>query len=161
MRRISRWKTPPHWSISAWMEEMRSEASAAAYEAVCAFDPGRGIPLECFVRKRVLGRALDRYRKEWAYGHRWAYGSDGCLGGTEETDFTAPDLMALQAALTQLADEDRMLLRQLYWDRSTEAGTAKVLGISQQAVNRRKLAILHRLRRLLGVQSEKREDRGC
>ena len=51
----------------------------------------------------------------------------------------------LYSALASLAEPDRRLIEQLYWEDQTEAEVAQQLAITQQAVSKRKRAILTRL----------------
>ena len=53
----------------------------------------------------------------------------------------------LKVSLSALGDDDRLLLQHLFWDGRTESEVASGLGISQQAVNKRKRKILSELRR--------------
>ncbi len=53
---------------------------------------------------------------------------------------------ALRRNLGRLVDDDRLLLVRLYWEGCSEAEIAELLGISQQAVSKRKLKILSVLR---------------
>jgi DNA-directed RNA polymerase specialized sigma subunit len=52
--------------------------------------------------------------------------------------------------MSRLVDDDRRLLERLFWEGSTEAEVAGMMGISQQAVSKRKLKILSELRRRFG-----------
>src|SRR3954452_15575243 len=70
LRQARGWRVPPRWSASDWFEELRAEGAVAAWEAARDFDPGRGIPLWAFVRRRVLFHLLHHYRKEWAHAVR-------------------------------------------------------------------------------------------
>src|SRR5437773_4402625 len=67
LRRIGRWQRLPHWSRNEWMKEMRAEGFAAAWQATCEYDFSLGVPFCAFVYRRVIGCALSRYRREWAY----------------------------------------------------------------------------------------------
>lgn len=153
LRRLRRWRVPPHWSAADWYEEINLEAMTAAQEASLAFDASHGIPLEWFIRNRVLNRALQFYRKEWAYGRR-------CSTAGQAAEYSGPDIDApsaaddsveLLSALNRLSDADRWLVEQLFWKRVREADVAETLKISQQAVNRRKQLILLDLRKILAA----------
>ena len=52
----------------------------------------------------------------------------------------------LQEALGQLPEADRRIIEPLYWGRTTETEIARSLGVSQQTVSNRKLAVLRTLR---------------
>jgi RNA polymerase sigma-70 factor (ECF subfamily) len=63
----------------------------------------------------------------------------------ESAPILAPDDGAIEAALAQLAPEDREVLRLSAWEELTPVEIATVLGVSQVAVRSR----LHRARRRL------------
>lgn len=56
---------------------------------------------------------------------------------------------ALYSALTQLSKEEQMFINSLFFEGLTEEELGVRLGITQQAVNKRKLKILKKLRILL------------
>src|SRR5262245_16001324 len=68
--RVRSWRIPPTWSYKDWVEEISAVAICEAYTAESLFDPSQSIPLQVFVRSRVLARALSRYRQEWAFARR-------------------------------------------------------------------------------------------
>jgi hypothetical protein len=154
LRRIRGWRVPPHWSSRDWNEEIRAEAVAAALQAMRDFDQGRGIPREMFLRRRVMSAALNRYRREWSFAiSRASETMRDCRGsGT----IGAPGLPSrdvlggfLQEALRRLPRVDAWLIEGLFWDGKSEAKLAESLGISQQAVNKRKRSIFKTLHRLI------------
>src|SRR6476661_1378249 len=67
LKRIRSWREPPNWSRGDWVEELAAVAIAAAWKAICDFDPERGVPLEGFGYCRMMSCCLARYRKEWRY----------------------------------------------------------------------------------------------
>ena len=69
-KRIRSWRVPPNWSRDDWLEELAAVATAAAWQALCDFDPDRGVPLAGFGYCRIISRCLARYRKEWRYALR-------------------------------------------------------------------------------------------
>ena len=148
LRRILAWRIPPHWTVRDWSEEMRAHGAAAAWQAVCEYDPARGVPWEVFVRQRVLTSALTRFRDEWRYVVRCVRDlvGDGC-GEHAEEDQTDSILRrhGLYRALARLSSPDRALVEQLFWKGKTEAEIAASLGISQPAVSKRKHAVLRKL----------------
>src|SRR5436190_18022694 len=94
-KRIRSWRVPPNWSPCDWLEELAAVGIAAAWQAVCDFDPERGVPLAGFGYCRMMTRCLSRYRKEWRYAlHLVASDS----GEKETTTFKHPDLAASSAA---------------------------------------------------------------
>lgn len=153
-RRIRSWRVPPHWTMSQWLEELEAEGRVAALQALGDFDPGRNIPLAIYIRMRVLGQAIARYRKEWSYAIHQV--------SVEVRDADAPACVVvpiavqqdeLDYALAKLTDADRWLIDRLFWHRETETEVAHKLGVSQQAISKRKLAILRQLRHLLADRS--------
>ncbi len=160
LRQIRVWHTPRNYSASDWMEEMRAHGAAAAWQAERDYDPARGVPLAAFVRQRVMADAFTRYRQEWTYATRCIPDEDQealriraqeGLAGTWIQD-------AQRCALAQLSASGEWLIEQLFCDRRTESDMAKVLGISQQAVSKRKHAILGELRHSLGFSGGKQSS---
>lgn len=70
----------------------------------------------------------------------------------EEWCIRAELRIRLHDGLVQLPEADAQLIRFLYFDgqKHTEAQLASILGISQQAVHRRKIAVLKKLRAHIG-----------
>jgi DNA-directed RNA polymerase specialized sigma24 family protein len=151
VRRTHAWRAPPRWSPRDWWEEIDAEGIAAACDAVRLFDPSRGPSLGCFVYHQILAAALARYRQEWNYALRYRLSSAGPALASRSDDDVATDLEEgrLRRLMTGLAQADRRLIERLFWEGSTEAEVAGCLGISQQAVNKRKRKILLTLRRSL------------
>jgi RNA polymerase sigma factor (sigma-70 family) len=157
-KRIRSWRVPPNWSRGDWCEELAAVGTAAAWQAVCEFDPERGVPLAGFGYCRMMTRCLSRYRKEWRYAlHLVA--SDSCEKAT--TTFKQPGLAAssvakvdgthpsnedLRCAVGSLPAEQQRLIEQLFWEQRTETQVADALGTNQSTINRRKQAILNGLR---------------
>lgn len=146
LRRIRAWRPPPGWAASDWWEEVAAEAAIAALLAMADFDPSRGVPTGCYVRMRVLGHALARYRREWIYGKR--FGAALPVDEPAEADDgrdVGPDGEGLGLALAALPDADRRLVRRLFWEGRSQAEVAREFGITQQAVSKRKRQVLDRL----------------
>jgi DNA-directed RNA polymerase specialized sigma24 family protein len=139
---------PPNWSKHDWFEEVVALAAAAACQAAFNFDASRGVPLTAFTYQRVLSACLTRYRQEWAYGRRCADHLAGePLAGITAGMVAAGDIQELLSlAIAGLPDSDRLLLTRIFWEGCTEAELSRVLGISHQAVSKRKLAVLRSLR---------------
>ena len=128
---------------------MEAEATAAALQAKRDFDPTRGVPWEAFLRLRIIHSALARHRREWMFAFRrvsitaWnecAMIEGGSLPSREATH------ELLQDALGRLSATDARLIEDLFWEGKTEAGLGEALGISQQAVSKRKRSILKTLK---------------
>jgi DNA-directed RNA polymerase specialized sigma24 family protein len=147
--RIHGWRVPPHWSPRDWWEEIDAESLAAACQAVRVFDPTRGMCLSNFAYHQILAKAMARYRTEWSFalrvGRVWAG-----IDLPEESMSTPLDVETqerLLASVTGLTRTDRRLLERLFWDGQSEEAVAKELGITKQAINKRKWKILLGLRR--------------
>ncbi len=127
---------------------MRAQGAAAALQAVGAYDRSRGVPFSAFVRQRVMSGAFTRYRREWRYAIRCVSPPDESEHGsvTRDSSCSAGVLESLRFALSRLTELDKRVIEQLFWEGNTEAEIAQRLGISQQAVSRRKKLILHDLR---------------
>jgi DNA-directed RNA polymerase specialized sigma24 family protein len=149
-RRLRRWRVPPHWSARDWQEEAQAQGQAAAIQAVQDFDRQARVPLEVFVHWRVVAGVLTRYRREWAYGLRCRPAGGEAVSNGHSSPFSAAQWNeTLQAALGRLAEADRWLIDRLFWQGGTQAEIALALGISQQAVSKRKKAIFLSLRNSL------------
>ena len=160
LKRVRSWRVPPRWSNQDWFEEMRAEATLAALQAARDFDPTRGVPWSAFLRRRILDAALTRYRREWAYATRRAsveaWDEVGAVEGERHPSHEAI-YERLQEALGGLPRADAWLIEGLFWEGKTEAGLGVTLGISQQAVSKRKKGIFKRLRRAINTLVD-RED---
>ncbi len=147
--RTHAWRVPPRWSVSDWFEEIDAESIAAACHAIRIFDPHRGPTLSTFVYHQILASALARYRQEWTYALRYGLSSTeepGVAGGEDRFTIEQEEEQ-LKRSLTSLPEADRHLLEHLFWEGRTETEIADGLGISQQAVSKRKRKILTALRR--------------
>jgi DNA-directed RNA polymerase specialized sigma24 family protein len=148
-KRIRRWRVPPRWSVRDWSEELKAVSLAAAWHALGDFDPTYGVPLPVFLRERILASALTRYRQEWAYSVR-------CTEEIKNEWMSCSPMCRLPAhesfveAVAQLSASDRWLIEQIFWHGNSEAEVSKHLGISQQAVNKRKKSVLRALRQNFG-----------
>lgn len=155
-RRLRSWRVPPSWSAREWWEEMRAEAAVAALVAIRDFQPERNVPLGAYIRMRIMGGVLSRYRKEWSYGLRRHF--NGQFGGLLEEEPPEPKLSSslreeLDWALGQLGDADRRLVERLFWREETEAEVGRTLGLSQQAISKRKAQVITLLRNKLELSS--------
>jgi len=157
-RRVCSWCTPPNWGQREWFEEICAVAAAAAWEAETGFDPAYGISMGAFVRYRVLGRALTRYRQEWAFARRCirepAEEDNRNTAGKSQSwlapishDNTVCD--TLLEALAGIGAPSSWLIEQLFWDERTQAEIGREQGLSQRAISKRKQAVLRTLRQRL------------
>jgi DNA-directed RNA polymerase specialized sigma subunit len=150
LKRIRRWRVPPLWSRREWLEEVEAEATVATLQALSDFDPARGVPRSAFLHQRIIRAVLARYRREWAYAiHRVSAGALDEYETRGSRDSPLQEIIAglLEEALGQLPHSDISLIEGLFWEGKSEASLAEFLGISQQAVNKRKRTIFRDLRR--------------
>ncbi len=160
LSRARSWRVPPNWSAEEWFGELEAQAAVSVFRAGRDYDASRGLSLDVFVYFHVLADLLSRYRKEWSY----ALHSAPSL--SESGEFARnPDLFPtgepfrehssavsdaeLREAIARLPPMSRELIEQLYWQERNEAAVAEELAISQQAVSKRKQAILRNLRQWL------------
>jgi DNA-directed RNA polymerase specialized sigma24 family protein len=149
-RRLRRWRVPPRWSARDWQEEAKAQGQAAAIQAAQDFDPDAQVPLPVFVRWRVMAAVLAQYRREWAYGLRCREVDAQAAGDNGHwLRLASRAYDTVQGAMTSLTEADRSLIDRLFWQGGTQAEIALALGISQQAVSKRKKAIFLHLRHLL------------
>jgi DNA-directed RNA polymerase specialized sigma24 family protein len=157
LRRVFRWRVPPNWSVFDWRNEMRAEASCAVWQAVCDYDPSRGVPFSAFAHQRVLTRTLTRHRQEWAYALRLAHEADPEDSASSMLDSTTSAVFDHWPAhaLARLSKSDLWLIEELFLRGRTETDIATQIGITQQAVNKHKWMILFRLRRYMSGTSSR------
>ena len=161
IRRTHSWRVPPRWSLRDWWDEVDAEIIAASCQAIRRYDHSRGLELSTFVYHQVMASALARYRQEWSYGLRYG------LSLEEEPSILAPeerfavehDAEQLKQTLTQLTEDDRSLIQHIFWDGRTETEVADGLGISQQAVSKRKRRIMEAIRAAFENPNGKRRTR--
>jgi RNA polymerase sigma factor (sigma-70 family) len=149
---------PPNWSRSDWFEELTAVGFAAAWQAVCEFDPELGVPLAGFVYCRIMSGCLACHRKEWRYALHLAANDSA---ETETTTFKRVYLTAssagkvngahasnddLRGVVSALPAEQQRLIEQLFWEERTETEVAGATGTNQSTINRRKRTILNGLR---------------
>jgi DNA-directed RNA polymerase specialized sigma24 family protein len=160
-KRICSWRVPPNWSLADWREEIRAHGLGAAYEAIRDFDASRRVPFDAFVYQRVITRAYSRFRQEWAYGLRcvsspagvgsngWLVSGESCVQHRESRVEPGPAFQSLLDTLGSLSEPNHWLIMQIFWEGKTEVKIAEILGISHQAVSKRKRAVLQKLRMYL------------
>jgi RNA polymerase sigma factor (sigma-70 family) len=164
MRQARAWRVPPRWSACDWFDELQAEGAAAAIQAEGVYDSGRGVPLGAYIRLCVRHRLLERYHKEWSHALRWVYVPELPEYSIEDVPCSPSESDDLQGALARLPDDlqgalacliesDRRLIDRLYWRGETESEVGSSLGISQQAVSKRKRSVLRKLRRLLKMSA--------
>jgi DNA-directed RNA polymerase specialized sigma24 family protein len=144
--RIRSWRVPPRWSHHEWLVEARAQGALAAYEAIRAFEASRLVPLDAFLYRRVVESVWTRYRQECSFGRRCP--PDTRLPELAATGAEPPDgelLERLEAILRTLDEGELRLIRQIFWDGRSEDELARQLGVTRQAVNKRKQKLLRRL----------------
>jgi RNA polymerase sigma factor (sigma-70 family) len=80
-------------------------------------------------------------------------GEDILVDDSQPVDTQIADkltLEALRVGLNKLSEEERKLLTALFFDEFSETELAKSLGITQQAVSKRRRKALNRLKELMG-----------
>jgi RNA polymerase sigma factor (sigma-70 family) len=150
LRRIRRWRVPPSWTTREWFEEVESEANVAGLQASQEFDETRGVPREAFLRQRVMRRTLALYRREWSYAVRRVVEDELDLRaevGKKDPAKYVVKLRVLQRSLELLPEPDLCIIEGIFWGARSETEIAEELGITQQAVSKRKRKILDVLRK--------------
>jgi RNA polymerase sigma factor (sigma-70 family) len=164
LKRVHNWRIPPRWCSRDWREEIEAEIIASACHSISVFDARRGPTLASFVYHRILASALARYRNEWKHARRCRTFCSSRVHAAD-SDKLANEIAAveeqqrLKRSLAGLPDHDRRLIERLYWEGWTEVDVAGRLGISQQAVSKRKQRVLREIRKALratGNQSDAR-----
>jgi RNA polymerase sigma factor (sigma-70 family) len=157
LKRTWSWRVPPNWSRDDWLEELAAVATAAAWQALCDFDPELGVPLAAFGYCRIISRCLARYRKEWRYvlhirasdsreEQTTTFKHAGLPSSVARVNGTDPSNNDLRGAVRALPGKQRRLIEQLFWEERTETEVANTMNINQSTINRRKRTILNSLR---------------
>jgi RNA polymerase sigma factor (sigma-70 family) len=137
---------PPRWAFRDWCDEAHAQGALAACLAERDFDPSRGIALEAFLYRRILDSVWTRHRQECRFGRR--------AGRADVVDHeplalwqTEPELLEeMTRALERLTEPERRLIRQLFWEGYSVRELARVLGVSQDLLRKRKNRALHKIR---------------
>jgi RNA polymerase sigma factor (sigma-70 family) len=165
--RICSWHVPPNWGAEDWFQEICAVAASAAFEAESRFDPTYDVALDAYVHSRVFSRALARYRQEWAFATRCI-----CDDVEQQDENTQrrneaflprvlegnPACDALLDAMTDLPIQSRWLIQELFWADRKEAEIGRELGITQQAVAKRKRAAMQWLSERLKTAKQNLSD---
>jgi DNA-directed RNA polymerase specialized sigma24 family protein len=151
--RVRHWRIPPHWSTQDWLGEVRAILQSAATSAGFDYDKERAVPLQAHIYMRAVAAAWSRYRQEWSYYLHFATKSGaGVEPIAKPFDRSQADETIryfLGRALSHLPVEDQLLIEQLFWNGARQGRLAVMLGVSQQAVSRRKVRVLQLLRQAL------------
>jgi DNA-directed RNA polymerase specialized sigma24 family protein len=159
------------------MRELEAQAALSAFRAGNDFDVAFGPSPDVFLYYHVLADLIRFYRKEWRYARRTAP-----LDAIEQPESSSPppvpmkatdpfaenpgieraSCAELHAALARLPDASRKLIQQLFWEERKESDLAGQLGISHQAVSKRKQHTLRQLSEWLAEnKSKKFHPPGC
>ena len=160
--RIHRWRVPPNWSPRDWREEIDAESIATACQAIRVFDATRGGSLSRFVYYQILAKAMSRYRKEWSFALHFGAGRDAVEWLPEARPQAETEARErLFRTVTRLPEPDQRLIEFLFWEGRSEQEIGGGLGITKQAVNKRKCRILLELRRAIQKSEESTKKSGC
>jgi len=152
LKRIRRWRVPPQWSERDWFDEIIAEVTLSVIQATNDFDTSRGIPLGAFLHQRILQTALSRYRREWTYAiHQISQTAVDEYETVKGSDYPSHEAIGslLREALARLPSSDASLIEGIFWEGKSEGLLAEDLGITQQAVNKRKHKIFKSLDHLI------------
>jgi RNA polymerase sigma factor (sigma-70 family) len=145
--RIRTWRVPPRWSFRDWCDEARAQGALAVCLARREFDPRRCVPFDAFLYRRVVEAVRTRHRQEWSFGSRAKPDDDVSLANLFQRSLPDPDLLEhMTHALEQLTEPERRLIHQLFWDGQSVGELARVSGVSQELLRKRKSRALHKLR---------------
>ncbi len=147
LTRTYRWRVPFNWTRPQWREEMLSEVALAVIEL--SWETAMELPTNsAHFQSMIQNKLLRRYRQEWAFNKHF-----GRQMVNEPTDYHRPDMedlhLRLQVSMDALPEKDRLLIRQLYWEKRTETQIASEAGVSVPAICKRKKRLLCHLRNLL------------
>ncbi len=146
MARVQRWKVPPNWSRRQWLEEASAQAELAA---IACQTVGKSVAAPGIVNaydSRIHNSVLHRYRQEWSFARHCGL---PVLREPVEKDDPEDELSAMLPcipnALGKLSEPDRRLIQMLYWEHHSELQIAADMGVTQQAISKRKRRILSTL----------------
>src|SRR5689334_8813461 len=118
-RRIRRWRLPPHWTVAEWVEEMKAEGAVASLQAEFDFDPSHNVPLPTYIRMRVLGVAIARYRKEWSYANRTGNALPESHASPRAGGQQLEINIDVRLCVSGLSEPDRRIIERLFWEGET------------------------------------------
>lgn len=157
MARIRRWPPPPRWSRREWIEESSASAVCEALAAEREFESSRGVPMGAFIWKRVLGRMLALYRREWCQ-NALPERAECRMRAARRTLESGLGAELVASLCARLAETDQWLIRRVFIDNRSESSIARELGVSQQAISKRLSGLMARMR---SEADEKNSTRGC
>lgn len=125
------------------LESKRIEVSQGVYQAYHRMRE----------KERYQRQLIERYERsleQFQEGRGAAEYQNGIYHpAPEEEIIRSEERMNLYLALNMLAKEDWLLIEQLFFEQLTEQELASHMGITQQAVSKRKIKLLERLRLML------------
>ena len=86
------------------------------------------------------------------YGEEGIFTSLPCVigaEGVEEVVIRKDDLCRLRAALDQLSEEEKSLIRALFFDERSERELEEMMGVHRMTIHNRKIRILQKLKKML------------
>jgi DNA-directed RNA polymerase specialized sigma subunit len=97
-----------------------------------------------------MASSLTHYRQEWAYANHCSVAADS-IKHEAKADLppASEDYALLHQVIGLLDGSNKSLLDQLFWKEESEATLGQRHGLSQQAISKRKHAVIRRLRDLL------------
>ncbi len=150
MARVQRWKVPPNWSRCQWLEEASAQAELAA---IACQTMDKSVPAPGILNtydNRIHNSVLHRYRQEWSFArHCGLTVVREPVEKDDPEDESAAMLPSIPNALGKLSEPDRRLIEMLYWKHCSESQVAADMGVSQQAISKRKRRILSTLSAVL------------
>lgn len=160
-------------------EELSAAGLAGLVEAAHRFDPSLGVPFSRFASHRIRGAVVDYLRSEDRLGRAVrAQAKDGAAGpptvveldssadvpvdgsSVEERVISRDVARAVRRAMRALPEDERSLLRLVYWDGLTLSDAAELLGVTHKKARTMRRRAMSSLRRALLSELECRQPDG-
>ena len=143
----------PH--LSTVREDAESEARISLLRALKEFDPSLGIPFAGYAKRRVFGDVRTFFRRERSKWQREVVPfetEDGDsfwenLSGTWEPAAEVDFRETLEKCMEELTEREREVVRCLSFEGMSLTDIARQLGVSPQAVAKRKRKALAKLKK--------------
>ena len=148
----------PH--LASIREDAEAEAMLSLVEAIRSYDPGRGVPFAGYARRKVTGDVRTFFRRErirWEQSVVPFDGEDGESYWDSVPDerngiLDYEDAELVRAALACLSREEHGFLLRAMDPADSQAALARELGITRQAVAKRKKCLIEKIRRHLRIE---------